>query len=457
MYVLVYVRGQLDKAPANWETYLGRRIKLVIAGGGPVARLRRGNPAFIRDLNRAAILGLIGEDGPIARVEIARRLALSAASVTDITRELLDGGLVRQVDQGPSSGGRPPVLLSLVGAAAQAIGAKIAPDHLALVRVDLNGDVLARRTERFEAQGPNAAEALIARLRRAVAEAGRGPGRLLGVGLGVPGIVDGAGTVNAPIVGWTGLALGPLLRDQLGVPVLVDNDVNTLAVAERLYGRGRGVDHFITVTIGRGVGLGIVVGGDLYRGFGGGAGEFGHLPVVDDGPECECGKRGCLEAFVADPALARQAADAGLLPSSDPDPVRNLRHMASGGNADARAIYALAGERLGRAVGGLVNVLSPQLILISGEGTQAWQHLGLTFEGALREAVFPPLRDVRVEVDPWDDAKWARGAAALVLRATFSAPLYERQPEDAVRARLGRQPAVGSEVGPLVTVATAGR
>lgn len=402
-----------------------------------MARLRRGNPALIRDLNRAAILGLIGEDGPIARVEIARRLALSPATVTDITHELVEEGLVTQVDQGPSSGGRPPILLGLVGTAAQVVGAKIAADHLALVRVDLNGDVLARTTEPFAAHGADALDRLTERLRRAVAEAGRAPGRLLGVGLGVPGIVDAGGTVNAPIVGWSGLGIGPLLRDRLRVPVLVDNDVNTLAVAERLYGRGRGIDHFVTVTIGRGVGLGIVVAGDLYRGFGGGAGEFGHLPVVDDGPACECGKRGCLEAFVADPALAREAVVAGVVPADDPDPVGTLGERANAGSAAAQAIYARAGGLLGRAVGGLVNVLSPQLILVSGEGTQAWRHLAPTFEQALRAAVFPPLRAVRVEVDPWDDAKWARGAAALVLRATFTAPLYERQPEDAVRERLG--------------------
>ncbi|MBI2776247.1 MAG: ROK family protein [Chloroflexi bacterium] len=411
-----------------------------------MARLRRGTPGLIRDLNRAAILGMIGDGGPIARVEIARRLALSAAAVTDITRELVEAGLVQQVEQGPSSGGRPPILLGLVGAAAQAVGVKIAADHLAFVRVDLNGNVLARRTEPFETAGPGALVKLADRLRGAVDEAGRGPGRLLGIGLGVPGIVDAAGNVTAPIVGWSGLALAPMLRGALGVPVLVDNDVNTLAVAERLYGRGRGVEHFITVTIGRGVGLGIVVGGDLYRGFGGGAGEFGHLPIADDGPPCECGKHGCLEAAVADPALARRAIDAGLVGTQDPDPMASLRRLADGGSEAARMIYADAGATLGRAVGGLVNVLSPQLIIVSGEGTEAWRHLAKTFRRALDAAVFPPLRGVRVDVDPWDDAKWARGAAALVLRATFTAPLYERQPEDAVRERLGGR----SDPGPTI-------
>ena len=119
------------------------------------------------------------------------------------------------------------------------------------------------------------------------------------------------------------------------------------------------------------------------------------------------------------------------------DDIDHLRALADRGDETARGLYARAGETLGRAAAGLVNILSPQLVLLSGEGTQAWDHLQATFETALRRDLFEPLRHVGVEVDPWDDEKWARGAAALVMRATFAAPLYERQIEDAVRARLG--------------------
>jgi predicted NBD/HSP70 family sugar kinase len=412
-----------------------------------MARLRRGDGALIRDLNRAAILGLVWEHGLIARVEIARRLALSAAAVTDITRELVDDGILREVEEGASSGGRRPILLGLVGPAAQAIGVKIASDHLAIVRVALDGTVLLRDTEAFEASRPDALDHLGRVLAAAVEGAVAFPGRLLGVGLGMPGIVDSSGVVQAPTLGWSNVPMGPMLRDRLSVPVLVDNDVNTLAVAERLYGLGRGLEHAITITIGRGVGLGIVVGGELYRGARGGAGEFGHLPVDPDGPPCTCGRRGCLEALIGEAALARRAIEAGVVDPDEPRPAAALRRAADAGDAGARSILGVAGATLGRAVAGLVNVLSPQRIIISGEGTLAWSHWSAGFEAALRGAVFPPLTGVDVQVDPWDDAKWARGAAALVLKATFSAPLYERQPEDAVRERLpGR---IDGDRGPL--------
>lgn len=406
-----------------------------------MATLRRGTHALIRDLNRAAILALIGSTGPIARVEIARRLALSPATVTEVTKQLVAEGLVRVVDQAPSRGGRPPLLLGLVAEAAHALGVKIAADHLAIVRVNLEGEVLWRADRPFDATSGAALEELVTALQAVIGDVGPTRAHLLGIGLGVPGIVDPNGVVEAAVLGWRAVELGPTLRKRLGLPVLIDNDVNTLAVAERLYGRGRDVDHFLAITIGRGVGLGIVIAGELHRGFRGGAGEFGHVAVAEDGPPCYCGKRGCLEALVADPALVLQAVAEGILDpgGTGAEGTARLRALAEVGDERARGIYARAGATLGRAVAGLVNVLGPQLILMSGEGIEAWPYLADSFERALHRDTFPPLRDVAVEVDPWDDAKWARGAAALVLRATFAAPLYERQLEDTVRDRLSRR------------------
>lgn len=386
----------------------------------------------MRDINRAAILGLIGREGPISRAEIARRLHLSPATVTTLTRGLIGSGLVGVVDHAPSSGGRRAIRLGLVRGAAHALGVKIAPDHVVGVRVDLEADVLERFEQPLDQGAPDAVEQLVDLLRPHVAA--QSSSVLLGIGLGVPGVVGEAGGVDSPLLGWRGFPIAERLHDELAIPVLVDNDVNTLAIAERLYGSGRDVDDFLTVTIGRGVGLGIVLRGDVYRGATGGAGEFGHVPVADDGPLCSCGNRGCLEAVVADPALVARGVERGVLRGGDD--VARLRALADEGDAVARLIYAEAGASLGRAVASLVNILDPRLVLVSGEGTQAWRHLSGGFHRALRASLFSPLSNIGVEVDPWDDAKWARGAAALVLRATFVASLYERQPDDSVRARL---------------------
>jgi predicted NBD/HSP70 family sugar kinase len=395
-----------------------------------------GSTGLPRDLNRASILRLIAAAGPIARTHIARRLGLSPATVTSVTRELLDQGLLRVAEVAPSKGGRPALLLEIVGAAATAFGVKVAPDHLVGVRIDLDADVVERFEQPLDCAAPEA-PARIADTLAAWLQSGDEHPPLLGVGLGVPGISDALGqTVDSPMLGWRGLPLAALVEERIGVPVLVDNDVNTLAVAERLYGRGRNVDHFITVTLGRGIGLGIVAGGDIYHGYAGGAGEFGHVCVVPDGARCSCGNRGCLETVAADPALVARARREGIVGARAG--IERLRRVADQGNAQARAIFADAAATLGAAVANLVNVLSPQLVLVSGEGTQAWRHFAAAFDEGLRSHLFGPLSGVVVEVDPWDDAKWAVGAAALVLRSTFTPALQPDQPDPSIRTRIAR-------------------
>lgn len=379
-----------------------------------------GSKALIRDLNRSAVLNLVKYEGPISRVAISRRLGLSGGAVTSISGELEGAGLISEVAQAPSGGGRPAGLLALNPHAAMVVGIKLAVDHLATVMADLDGavqatDLVEMRTHDVDAVLKRIGSS-VERLRSAAGEA-----RLLGVGVGMPGVIDSARgrCVDSPILGWHNTPIADRLSQRLDLPVLVDNDVNTLAAAERLYGAGRNAVDFVTVTLGRGVGLGIVIGGEVYRGRLGGAGEFGHLPLEPDGPICECGRSGCLEALVADAALVGEARARRVI--GPDDDVDALVQAADGGNPGARRIFEVAGERLGRAIAGLVNTLSPSLVIVSGEGMRARRHLEASLRTAVDEHVFPPLASVELVFDPWDDAKWARGAAALVLESFFSA------------------------------------
>jgi predicted NBD/HSP70 family sugar kinase len=399
---------------------------------------RTGATGLTRDLNRAAILRLIGLQGPIARNAIASALGLSPATVTSITRELIESGIVRVAERAPSRGGRPALLLEIVAKAAHAFGVKIAPDHLVGVVVDLDGGMIDRFEERLDIAAADGFDNVVGVLRGWLEQVQeRTP--LLGVGLGVPGVVDASsGTVTSPMIGWRGFPLRDALHAALEIPVLVDNDVNTLAISERLYGRGRDAEHFIALTVGRGVGLGIVANGDIYHGFGGGAGEFGHVTAVADGRVCSCGKRGCLETVVGDPALVATARERAVIGKRQG--VGALLAKADRGDRSAQVVYEEAGTVLGQTVAGLVNILSPKLILVSGEGTQAWRHIEAAFDAGLRAHLFPPLRGVKVEVDPWDDAKWAVGAASLVLRATFTPLVAGTQNELATRAWVRADP-----------------
>jgi predicted NBD/HSP70 family sugar kinase len=384
---------------------------------------------LLKALNRATILNIIKTYGPIARADIARLTDLSPAAVTHQTAELIDDGLIFEKQEGDSRGGRRPILLALNAAGTYVVGAKLAEDFAALALANLNADLISQTTIQLTAREPEAVcDQLAAGIRALLHEAGTEPGRILGVGIGMAGVIDSANGICrvSPYNGWRDVPFAELLGDRLDTDVYIDNDVNTLTRVERLYGPGQHVSDFLVVTVGRGVGLGIVAGGQVYRGSRGSGGEFGHTIVDPSGFLCSCGNRGCLETFVAEPWLLKRARLNGL-EAPTPDA---LVSAAQAGDPVARQTFADAGTMLGRAVANLVNLFNPALLILSGEGARAGDLLFGPMRAALEKHTFGPLlEDVEVRVERLSDEAWARGAASLVLGRIFGAPeLHERIP-----------------------------
>ncbi len=219
------------------------------------------------------------------------------------------------------------------------------------------------------------------------------------------------------MLGWLERSVGSELRAELDTPVLVENDVKALAVAESLYGRGRGKRNFAVITIGHGVGFASVSGGIVSRGASGGAGEIAHVVLDPRGPTCACGNRGCLETFVGSVGLVAAGRRAGVLKQADG--VDRLAALADQGDRHAQAAFSNAAKKLGRSVAAPIAALDPELIIIAGEGTFAWRHWERSFTSSLRNHLPGPMRRVAIEVDSWDDRSWARGAAAIVLATPF--------------------------------------
>ena len=388
---------------------------------------------------RAAVLGLLGTRGPSSRAEIARSLGVSPATVTQTTKELLARELIAELDSVPSQGGRPARLLGLVRSAGGAIGAKVTANHVALVSVELDGTVRSSRAVPFDPSHPSALNQLSEILHEAVAGH---EGQLLGVGVGLPGAVDSqaSGIVDAPTLGWVRAPVGPTLRTALGVPVLVDNDVNTLAAAESVYGIGREHSSYLVVTIGLGIGCGIVLNGSVSRGAHGGAGEIGHIPITDDGPVCGCGNNGCLEALIGEHGLLASARDAGVL--DDSGTISDLAAAAHAGDAAARHVYVEAGRLLGRGLSGVVHVVDPALVVLMGEGMTEWEFWQPGFEESFRRHLMPARRNTPYVTESWTESQWAVGAACLVLASSFDADAAGSQGQ-LVRARLQDVTATG--------------
>jgi len=386
------------------------------------------------DVNRTAVLAQLGAHGPASRADLARALDLSPALLTQLTRDLIRDGLIEELEQSASNGGRPARMLGLVSRNLTALGVKVAPDHVAMVEVAIDGEVVRSSTTPFDAVSPLATSTLVGVVEEFIA-AGTGT-RVLGVGVGLPGNVaqQGVGVVDSTQLGWNQVPLGEILRRALDLPVVVENNVNALSAAERLFGQGRSYDNVLVVTVGNGVGAGLIADGTLVRGRAGGAGDLGHMPMREDGPLCQCGNRGCLEAIVGQGALVNDARSIRLIGPSET--IDDLRGLADNGNTDAAEIFAHAGHTFGRALAGAINLFDPEVVVLLGEGVQAWAHWASAFEKALRSALVPGKRGTPVIVESWQDDRWAQGAAALVLATPFDADGVAGEQGRLVRERL---------------------
>lgn len=390
-----------------------------------------GNRDLIRAINRSAVLNTIKTYGPIARTEIARQTGLSAATISGITAELLDNDLIFEKAAGHSRGGRRPILLAINPRKGFVVGLKLAETFVVGALTDLEANVIAKETQSLNGRSyTKAIDALVSVVNLLVQQQKVRRKQLLGVGVGLAGTVDNEKGIlrYSPIFGWRDVPIGELLQNRVQVPVHIDNDVNTLTLTEKWFGAGQGVNNFLTVTIGRGIGLGIVVNGQIYRGRRGGAGELGHSVIDPNGPLCACGNRGCLEAYVADPSLLRMATEAveqGNLPGTV-ETLEDLLALAHEGHEAACAIYAKAGRVLGLGIANLINLFNPQQVLISGEGVRAGELLFSPMREAIAHNTMPSLvEDTRIQVDVWKDDAWARGAASLVLGELFKSPVQK--------------------------------
>lgn len=380
-----------------------------------------------REESSRSILRAIASRGPVARADLAVETGLSRPTVTEITANLLKGGLIKEVPRAAkaeSQGrGRPRVDLTIEGAARMVAGLKVSGTEISLVLTDFDGRPITHLDQPLT-PGPLPAQQLaedIARGLTALADqAGVPLSNISGVGVGLAGIMDAkAGHVYwSPSLDQRDVAFQSILAETISLPVFIDNDANLVAIAEKSVGLGRGLSDFIVVTIESGVGMGIVLGGEVYRGARGSGAEFGHTKVQFEGALCRCGQRGCLEAYVADYAIQREAASVGAVSHTiqSGDAATKLFHAAAAGDSRARSVLDKAGRMFAIGLANIVNVFDPELIILSGEQMQS-DHLYATnvIEEMRRNTVQIGKPPPRVEVHNWDNMMWARGAAAYAL------------------------------------------
>ena len=369
--------------------------------------------------------------GSLPRVQVAKELGVSPATVTAIAAELIEAGLIEEV-AGPrdadASRGRPPVALGVRPAAHLVAGVKLSDRQHSAVVVDFAGRRVASASVPHRAADRGLDDLLAAadRLIDLVAvQAGVTRDALSAIGLGVPGFVDAsAGLVYwSPILRERDVPLAALASARLGLPVHIDNDANLVALAELWFGAGRRLSDFAVVTIEHGVGMGLVINHRIYRGARGLGPELGHTKVHLDGALCRCGQRGCLEAYVADYALVREATTALDLTMREGQSTSGSARVAvrpREGRQRRRALDlppggALPGDRDRQRP---VNLFDPELVILSGERMRYDYLYAADTLAELDRLILPANRPPpRIEVHAWGDLLWAHGAAALALAA----------------------------------------
>jgi predicted NBD/HSP70 family sugar kinase len=356
--------------------------------------------------------------GPMCRRDVAELTGLSQGAVTRLAKPMIEAGFLAETEPIRDGPGRPMVPLTVLPRRQFAMGVKVMATEVVAVLIDLSATILASQRIPVDATDSGAVVAAVAEAAQGLPRRVRGSrSRLVGLGVGIGGHVDrDRGIVHfSPALQWPETDLSAKLRTTVGVPVVVENDANALAVYEQWFGAGRGVECFAVVTIGAGIGCGLVLEGDLFTGSTGAAGEFGHLVIDPEGPRCACGRSGCLEAMVGDDAILAAASRALGRPVESPDEVLRL---AVAEDPPAREVFRAAGDALGRGLASLVSLINPELLILSGEGISRVTPMLDAMRASLAGQSFSSTAaDCRLLIRPLPDETWAAGAAACMLRS----------------------------------------
>lgn len=363
--------------------------------------------------NSRLILKMIYEQQEISRADIARETNLTRTTVSSIVADLMDEGLVRETGLGPSIGGKPPRLLRLAEDARQLLCLDLSASYFRGALVNLRGEILQRVDVAVDGRTAAAALALVHDLIAQLCAHTNAP--ILGIGIGTPGLVDAAcGIVlNAVNLGWHDLPLRALLEEQYSLPVYVGNDSHVAALASYSFDP-HDTDNLVLIKAGRGIGAGIVLNGQLFVGDGFGAGEIGHVTVVEEGELCSCGHRGCLETVASIRGILRQVTAV----TGQPDPTwEEVIQAAQAGDGRIHTILHQAGAHLGTAVAHLIGILNTRHIVIAGQLTRAGEPFLAGVQTAVSQRVLPAMAaGTHISYTTLGDDVVLMGASALVLK-----------------------------------------
>jgi predicted NBD/HSP70 family sugar kinase len=374
----------------------------------------------IRDINRQIVLNYVREREPISRAEIARETDLQRSTISAIVEDLTREGLIEEVGEGESTGGRRPTLLKLRAVGPIAVGVSITPTCTTIATSDLAGRVIDQ--QEFLTDPDKTLNQVISSVREFNARYGS----IEGVGVSLPGLVDpSTGTaLYIPYFPWRDLPVSQEISTAVGLPVVIDNDANAVALAELWFGRPEVNDarDFILVLVAEGVGTGIIFDGQVYRGQRGAAGEFGHMVIGAHAPvPCSCGSDDCWEAFSSERAAIARYRKLARISNKNQITFKDVVDRALGGEENARVALVETARYLGVGISNLIIGFSPEAVVVGGEIARAWELIESALTEAIEHSVRRGLPSARILPSTLGNSPTLRGALSLVLASKFAA------------------------------------
>lgn len=374
----------------------------------------------MKAMNSNLLLNIVRRHRMLSRTQLTELSGLSVGAVSQLVSDLLSEGWLLEIGQGEYTGGRRQMMLCLNAQAGYAVGLKLMEASVACAITDFESRVLRYQEYPLESTvtPQKVVDQLAVILQRTLTDMRLDPERCLGVGVGAAGVIHSQhGIVHySPFFGWQDVPLAELIAARVHYPIYVENDVNTLTVHEMLFGAGRHYTNFVVITIGRGIGMGIVINGQLYTGARGGAGELGHIML-------HANPSRTLEALAADPAVINTVMH-GRNTHGCRLTMQDVVALAQNHDRAAQEALAHSGNLIGMGIAMVVNILSPNLIIISGEGVAAGDmRLTPMLDSLHRHTFNGLLDDVQIRIQPIEEQAWARGAAMLAISKVFESPL----------------------------------
>ncbi|WP_216368933.1 ROK family transcriptional regulator [Dictyobacter arantiisoli] len=379
---------------------------------------------LMQDINQHLLLNLIREHTPVSRKRLKDLSGLSQGTIVGIVAALMERQLIVETSKVPSTGGRKAVLLELYADGWYTIGMNVYGDSITGVLLNFQAEVLSTYQWPISLHdcGEQGVEHIAACVEDLIKQCGVPREKILGVGCGLSGYVDTEQGVSIDnwMLNWHHIELRDPLAQKLGMPVWIDNAVNCLASYEKLFGQGQGIQDFLVVNLGRGLGLACVIRGDVYRGAHNGGAEFGHIPYEPQGRLCACGKQGCYEAYLGDQGVLRTYHESG----GEVNPISSIAELfalAEQGNHVALKTVQRTGAILGQGLAVLTTLFNPKRIILYTEHVPLNDELFQTAIQTLHAKAFSQLaQEVHVVTEaPADYTNWARGAGCSILLQFF--------------------------------------